>query len=229
MKKILLVRNIFITLTMILVIFYPIIISKPLQYSKTYDYFEHLPIYTYGYGYTITLKDIDNTDKEVILASNKYDKLNFIYSKGYFYNFGENEPYSHSLLLNKSINESYYLDNIKKEYSSLYDADYYYFPDDDIISQFFLRLIDVNHYTIGYELVDGKLLYFERFRNNKEESDMKFYFENDEIKYIKSKSFNIFSTPYDELYSFTLEDNISSDLYKIPSNYTRLTIIGEEQ
>ena len=77
-----------------------------------------------------------------------------------------------------------------------------------------------NYYTRGYEFVNGKLLYYEKFKN----SGLKFYYDKNELVYMKNKkNDDAFDDVKDTLYTVKIMYN---DEYKkfmeIPEDYTEM-------
>ena len=224
MKKFLNIRNILIILIIIIAVaFICWGRSDNLKNSKAYQLFNHFYEYgpEYGHNENNTIMKLENIgDKEITwIYATDYDNEREVIS---YIGVSETsaETTQHSQLVNiisKKGRESYIMldldkicykfDTIKEEATELYAS-----WAEDIID----LIMNNTYYTRGYELVNGKLLYYENFKNE----GLKFYFDNDNLVYMKStkleESFNL----KDILYKVEIRyDDSYKEMINIPDDY----------
>lgn len=111
----------------------------------------------------------------------------------------------------------YNLFPVLKRYNIIYDeekeTDSFDYWINDILSNF----SKASYYTRGYELVNGKLLYYENFKNE----GLKFYFDNDNLVYMKSTRLDeAFNNLKDILYKVEIRyDDSYKEMIEIPDDY----------
>ena len=137
------------------------------------------------------------------------------------------EDHNTTLVLN---NEAYYIMHNNKEYYSYGDE-----PIDTDVVIAGLKNVLKNKYESGKETINGREYYYEEFENDEsdfiifanvnEESKIKtrFYFEGDNLVYIKNIVDNIDENePDEELVKVELSYNVDEDLFKIPEDYAEI-------
>ncbi len=89
------------------------------------------------------------------------------------------------------------------------------------------EISDCNYYTKGYEFVNGKLLYYEKFK----EAGLQMYFDKNELVYMKSTELDkSFDDIKDSLYTVKITYDDSYKKYtEIPKEYKGYTIQYNEE
>lgn len=105
-------------------------------------------------------------------------------------------------------NVMYLLDDMEKEYV-IYEP-----SEINNYSKMLENAYNRNYYSVGYELINGKWLYVEKFNG------YNFYFKDNELIYIKEASSKLI---YDVKISY---DKLDSKLFEVPSNYKNVTEIN---
>lgn len=218
MKTFLKVRNIIIILVLfIAILIFSFIRRESVDLSKTVRYLESINLN--DTSYTITIEDIKNHAYKRILAENTNPEktvrvshfeatYDFIKNTGIL-SYSEEDiadvSQTHVTIFESEKQSNYLLNHVAKWY--IINPDFINSPIDTLHD-----MTNSNYYLRGYEFVNGKLLYFEHFKTKS--SNVKFYFENEKIVYMKDLSMPKY------LLSFDVSDEVSEDLYSIPSNYT---------
>lgn len=158
----------------------------------------------------LILRATDNKEEKEITAikNNNKDRI-------------EKDPDSKDAIIctvtGKDKEIGYNLFPVLKRYNIIYDeekeTDSFDYWINDILSNF----SKASYYTRGYELVNGRLLYYENFKNE----GLKFYFDNDNLVYMKSTRLDeAFNNLKDILYKVEIRyDDSYKEMIEIPDDY----------
>ncbi len=242
MKKFLKVRNIIIILIVIVAIgIIAYIRQTDVTTSKAYQYLDKIDLIHYhdhnwGKKYICTLEDKkENTYKEIYAYEEDTEKVRAIEyldrycSKEFLMKDGVNadeveEDSQTDIRITNMENleiSEYILNNDIKTYLKVTDPN-----ENDVVGNgsYFYRLQEqvrtCDQYIRGFELIDGKLLYVERFET-KDEGTVKIYIEDDKIKYIKYDDINLLELSIEE-------DKIPEQWLEIPSDYKDEEVVLQE-
>lgn len=198
MKKIKIIRNILIVLVILIAIIYVFSMrSDRIESSKTAKIYKNMFRESYKEQKSITMQISYNNEKMKMTMLQATDNKEgkeiscFIHDN---YEDIKRDPDSegtitYSVTTKNGINhynvfpkvKRYEMTRASKEESDSYDT---------WISDRLTEVLECNYYTKGYEIINGKLLYYEKFK----EAGLKMYFYNNELLYMKSteldKSFN---------------------------------------
>ena len=242
MRKFLRVRNIIIILIVIVAIVVFLYIKRDNVYeSKAYKYFNSVDEW---WKFACTLEDKkENTIKEVYAKDfeNGTEYLNIHLSKEAMKKLSENlkqDPnvdyneetvpeelnYKYIAFSNEGKEILYFVSDNEKLYTKTDEPDASLMVSDN--SWFYAiskTVSSANGYIRGFEFVEGKLLYFESFKTT-ESGNVKVYFEDDEIKYVKFEKLNLLELTVEHLD----KNGIPKEWTKIPENYKDMEKLAEE-
>ena len=230
MKNFLRVRNIIIILIVIVAIAVFLYMKQGNVYeSKAYKYFDNVGEW---WKFACILEDKkENTVKEVYAKDweNSTEYLKIHLSKKAMEKLSENlkqDP-------NVDYNEEAIPEELNYKYIAFSNENLFFVSDNDKLytkfetpdASFMIsdnsRFYEIskivsssNSYIRGFEFVEGKLLYFESFKTT-ELGNVKVYFENDDIKYVKFEKLNLLELTVEHLD----ETGIPKEWTKIPDDY----------
>ena len=242
MKNFLRVRNIIIILIVIVAIAIFLYMKQDNVYeSKTYKYFYNVGEW---WKFACTLEDKkENTVKEVYakdcensteylkihLSKKAMEKLSEIIKLDPNVDYNEEAipdelNYKYIAFSNEEKEILYFVSDNEKLYTKTDETDASLMVSDNSWFYGISKIVSsANGYIRGFEFVEGKLLYFESFKTT-ESGDVKVYFENDEIKYVKFEKLNLLELTVEHLD----ETGIPKEWTKIPEDYKDTEKLAEE-
>lgn len=204
MKKFKIIRNVLIIVIIIIAVWYMCMMkSNNIKNSRSYKIFDDMRQNT-NKKITMQLSYVnENVDIFVLYASDDEDRKE-IQIMEILYKEDMSKTRRTISTITKDGTEMIGVFPEEKSYRNFGIIDSQSTDTYDIwINRYFERMLDNKYYSRGYELVKGKLLYYEKFKA----SGLKFYFDKDELVYIKD-------TNLDEAYN-----NVNDVLYNVKITY----------
>ncbi|MCI9087846.1 MAG: hypothetical protein HFJ32_04775 [Clostridia bacterium] len=229
MKKFKIIRNVLIVVVILVTIMYVCWLrSNQIESSKTAKLYNKMFEDSYKEQKNITMQISYKNEKmkiEIIQATDNIEGKEIIYFAHDNYDRIKKDPDSegavtYSVTTKDGISNYSIFPKLKK-YDMTYEDkenDCY----DNWISNRLIEITKCKYYTKGYEIVDGKILYCENFK----EVGLKMYFDKDNLVYMKSTELDkIFNDVENALYTIKITYDDSYKKYtEIPKEYTGYTV-----
>lgn len=229
MKKFKIVRNILIIVIIAIAVVYICWMrSSKISTSKAYKIFNEMGVNNHlNEKRKITMQISCNNEKVKCLfieATDEEKEQEVFYVSHYSDTMTPEEEGSGTVSLTKENGViSYNIFPKMKKYRTIYTSEEGNSDYSRWIESCTERLKECKYYTKGYEFINGKLLYYEKFK----EAGLKFYFDKDELVYIKSSDMdkNFGNDVKDILYDVKITYDDSYKMYTdIPEDYTEYTV-----
>lgn len=206
MKRVRTIRNILIALIVIIALTYMFFIrstnintSKAFKVFHDFSYIEN----TKSKQATMQLKYKDNNIKTVFVFGSDYQSNQEVNIVDVCYSKDKENRTNTITIMGKNQTKSFFVFPNEKKYKVVTDSSQKTEVYTNWCEIFENQLFESNYYTRGYELVNGKICYYENFKN----SGMTLYFDNNNLRYMKNKKL-------DESF-----DNVSNALYNVEIIY----------
>ncbi len=229
MKKFRIIRNILIILIILVAAIYICWMrSNKIKTSKAYKVFEEMGVNNHlNEKRKITMQTSCNTDKVkciFIEATDEEKQQEIFYSSNQNQEQKPEEEGSGTIsLTTKERITGYCIFPKIKKWKTIYSNEEETSDYDKWIVRYEEQLLDCKYYTKGFEFINGKLLYFEKFK----EAGLKFYFDKEKLVYMKNSNIDesFGNNVKDILYNVKITYDDSYKKYtEIPEDYTEYTV-----
>lgn len=224
MKKIKVIRNILIVIVILIAVIYIFWMrSSKTESSKTAKLYKNMFTNSYKEQKNITMQiDYSNEESKIkmIQATDNTEEKEVYYFIHDNYDEIKKDPDSEGAITysvtTKNDIQNYNIFPKVKKYEVTVENKESNDSYDSWINEKLTEILNCNYYTKGYEFINGKLLYYEKFK----EAGLQMYFYKNELVYMKS---NELDTAFDEV-----EDAIYSVKITYDDTYKKYTEIPEE-
>ena len=206
MKRVRKIRNILIALIVIIALIYMFFIrstninnSKAFKVFHDFSYIEN----TDNKQATMQLKYKDNNIKIVFVFGSDYQSNQEVNIVDVCYSEDKENHTNTITIMEKNQTKSFFVFPNEKKYRIVTDLSQKTEVYTNWCETFENQLFECKYYTKGYELVNGKICYYENFKN----SGMKLYFDENNLIHMKNEKL-------DESF-----DNVSKALYNVEITY----------
>lgn len=230
MKKFKIMRNLLIVVVILIAVMYLFFMrSNKTESSKTAKLYTNMFQKSYKEQKNITMEISYSNEKMKMLMIQATDNIEekeiscFIHDN---YEEIKKSPESEGIItysiITKNCTDNYKVIPKSQMYEIICNSQDSNESYDKWINDMLTEILNCNYYTKGYEFIDGKLLYYEKFK----EKGIQMYFDNNELVYIKSTELdNAFDDVNNALYTIKITyDDAYKKYTNIPKEYTGYTV-----